>query len=210
MEIDILGDERDLAFGVVSFKKETSGKDAVVDAFAIREDAVELLELLGVVRAACGIVDDEADGAAAFGGDAIGDDRGGGEDLGQAAVGAAGVGTALGLLAFEFIQLGKDIDEDADVIFLEALQARGIVEEDVGIENVVFPKIAGSFEAEVLDGSAGGGDPAGFALGGCDRGGFVKQGWLHVLGDGVHGFLIYGYGLRRKGRVPGRQQENGG
>ena len=62
---------------------------------------------------------------------------------------AAGVGSALGLLGLEFIELGEHIDKDAEVVFLEPLQGRGVVQEDVGVEHVVFHELRGCREAEI-------------------------------------------------------------
>ena len=67
MQVDVLGDKGDLAVRVVLAQEEASSEDAVIDALAIRENAVELLELVGIIRAGIGIVNHQADCAAAFG-----------------------------------------------------------------------------------------------------------------------------------------------
>jgi len=136
------------------------GEDAVIDALAIREDTVKLLELVGIVRAGIGIVNHEADRAAALGGHAARHHFRVSEDICQAAVNPAGVGSALGLLALEFVEFGEDIDEDAEMVFLEALKAGRVMEQDVRIQDVVFPVLRRGFETEFLDGL--GGRAAGF------------------------------------------------
>ncbi len=46
LKVDILGDEGDLAVSVVLPEQKTGGEDAVINALAVGENAVELLELL--------------------------------------------------------------------------------------------------------------------------------------------------------------------
>ena len=50
----------------------------------------------------------------------------------------AGIGAALGLFVFKFVQFAEHIHGNPDVVFGETLDAGRIVQEDVGIENVVF------------------------------------------------------------------------
>ncbi len=64
---------------------------------------------------------------------------------------APGVGTSLGLFALEFVEFGEDVNEDTDMIVLEAAKTGWIVEEDVRVEDVVFASGRGSFEAEFLN-----------------------------------------------------------
>jgi hypothetical protein len=47
----------------------------------------------------------------------------------------AGIGSAFGHLIFEAVQFAEDIHRDANVMLLKAVDARGVVQEDVGIEN---------------------------------------------------------------------------
>ena len=88
------------------------------------------------------------------------------------------VGSALGLFAFELVQLGEHIDEDAEMVFLEALQAGRVMEQDIGVEDVVFPVFRRGFQAEFLNGLGGG--ASGF-FGKGDGGRFFEQGGLHNL-----------------------------
>ena len=57
------------------------------------------------------------------------------------------VGTAFCLLIFESIQFAKDFHGHADMVVTESVQAIRIVKEDIGIENEVFAKRRGGFQA---------------------------------------------------------------
>lgn len=127
LEVYVLSDENDFLLVVFLVEQEACGEDAVIDPLTVGENAVEFFELFEAVLAGLRIVDDEADCSSAFGCDAFGGGFTGIENFRQAAVDAAGIGAALGLLAFEFIQLGKDIYEDADVVVLEALNTGGVM-----------------------------------------------------------------------------------
>ena len=50
----------------------------------------------------------------------------------------AGIGPALGLLVLEFVELGQDLDRDPDVVILEALEGKRVVEQDVGIQDEIL------------------------------------------------------------------------
>ena len=152
LEVDILGDESHLTVGIVLLDKETGGQNAVVDSVAIGENPVKLLKALRIFLANGRIVDDKADGTAAFRRDTICRNASGGKRLCQASMDPACVCSALGLFAFELVEFGKDIDEDADVVFLETLKAGGVVKKDVRIEDVVLPQLRWCFQAEFLDG----------------------------------------------------------
>ena len=46
-----------------------------------------------------------------------------------------GVRAAFGHLVFEAVQFAQDIDRNADVVLGKAVDAGGIVQQDVGVEN---------------------------------------------------------------------------
>ena len=62
-----------------------------------------------------------------------------GKDAAQLAMHRAGVGAAFGLLVLEFIELAQDIDGNPDVVLREALDAGRVVQEDIRVEDVIFP-----------------------------------------------------------------------
>ena len=121
----------------------------MIDALAVGENAVETVELLRVRGAAGGIVNHQPHGAATFRRDALGHFFRAGKHLGQAAMDAAGIGTALGLLGLEFVQFGQHIDRDAEVVFLEPFQRCRVVQQHVGVQDVVFSDLGRGLEAEV-------------------------------------------------------------
>ena len=88
-----------------------------------------------------------------------------GKELGEAAVDVAGVGSALILLVFEPIKFGEDIGRDAEVVVGETVEGRRVVEENVRVQDVVFPNGGGRLEAKL--GEAFLGEAAG-------RGGFFR------------------------------------
>lgn len=89
-------------------------------------------------------------------GHTVGDGRSIGEKFGQAAVDASGVGAAFGLFGFEAVQFGEHIDGDAQVVFHESVERCGVMEKDVGIENVVFDDLRRGDETEFLGADGGG------------------------------------------------------
>lgn len=62
---------------------------------------------------------------------------------------AAGVGSPLGLLAFESIELSKNVYRNANMVVLEPAQAPGVVQKNVGIEDEVLTCRGGRDETEV-------------------------------------------------------------
>ena len=148
LHVDILGDEHDRR-GVVLHQQETGGENPVIHPFAVRENPVEAVEQLRVFRAARRIVDHQAHGAAERRGHALGDLFRTGKHLGQPAMHPAGVRAALGLLGLELVQLRQHIHRDAQVVFLEALQRRRIMQQHVGVQHVVLDHLGRGREAEI-------------------------------------------------------------
>jgi len=133
LHVEVFGDEGDVVADLV-FEPEGAGEDAVIHFVEAWEDAAELHDA-GGFGGAGGVVDDDADGATARGFDATGDGAVSGEDFHEGAVDFAGVGAAFGHFVFEFVEFAEDVDGDADVVFGEAVDAGGVVEEDVGVED---------------------------------------------------------------------------
>jgi hypothetical protein len=133
LHVEVFGDEGDIVADLV-FEPEGAGEDAVIHFVEAWEDAAELHDA-GGFGGAGGVVDDDADGATAGGFDATGDGAVSGEDLHESAVDFAGVGAAFGHFVFEFVEFAEDVDGDADVVFGEAVDAGGVVEEDVRVED---------------------------------------------------------------------------
>ena len=184
LHVDVLGDKDD-GRAVVLHEQQAGGKDAVIHAFAVWKNAVEAVELFRVGRAACGIVDHEPDGAAALGGDAVGDLLRAGKHLGKPAVDAAGIRPALGLLGLESVELGQDVYQDAEVVFLESFKSGGVVQEDVGVQHIVFRELGRGRKAEIrrLGRVCSGPFFPDYASG---FGNFFKQGGLTFLGTMDH------------------------
>ena len=127
----------------------SSSQNPVIDALTVRENAVETIELVRILRAARRIINHQTHGAAESGGDTLGDDFRAGKHLRQAAMDPAGIGSALGLLGFEPIQLSQHIHGDAEVVFLETFERSGVMEQHVGVQNIVFHQLRGGGEAEI-------------------------------------------------------------
>jgi hypothetical protein len=73
----------------------------------------------------------------------------------------AGIGSTFGHLIFKAVQLAEDIHRDANVMLLKAVDARGVVQEDVGVENE-------GLGADNGIGNTGGTLSAGGGEGGCE------------------------------------------
>ncbi len=141
LHVQVLGDQDGGAGEIRLLDEEHGGEDAVVDALGVGEKVLETGDARGGFALRHHVVHGDADGAAAGGGRAVGD--GGaffGKDAAQLAMHGAGIGAALGLFVLEFVELAEDIDGNPDVVVRKALDAGGIVQQDVRVENVIFPR----------------------------------------------------------------------
>lgn len=155
----------------------------MVDLFPVGEDAMKAAEFLAAALAEAGVVDDEADGAAASGGNSGGHFFVAAKDFHEGAVDAAGIGAAFGLFTFKAVEFGKDIGGDAEVVVFEAIEAAGLVEEDVGVEDVVFSFAGGRFEAEAFK-SVGGEEGVEGIWSNAFEGGSFGGGFDHFFREG--------------------------
>jgi hypothetical protein len=128
-EVDVLGDEDGRVRSILGLDGEGKGQDAGIDgAVGGRE---------GGAAAAGGRFEDDAQGAAIAEGDALGEGTLGAEGV-EAAGDGTGVLAAFAGLALELVDLLDDLDGDQDLIVLEVQEGVGVVEEDVGVEDVVL------------------------------------------------------------------------
>jgi len=85
------------------------------------------------------IIHGDAHRAAAGGGCALGDGAALlGKNAAQLPVHGAGIGASFRLLVLEFIELAEDIHRNPHMVFIEALDAGGVVQEHIRIEDVVL------------------------------------------------------------------------
>ena len=147
----------------------------MVGATAVGKDAEELLHPFGCFPAQVGIEDDETDGAATGGGHSGGGALAVGEKGGEIAVNLTRIGSAFALLVFETVELGEDVGGEADVVVGKAVDAAGVVQKDVGIENEIFSVSGRGDKSEFLRLRFG--QARRFAVGGAFlRGsGFIKE-----------------------------------
>ena len=105
----------------------------MVSFVQIVKDALKSLHA-GVLARLSRIIDCHADAAAAVSRHACGDGRAlVGENFHQRPMHFAGIGAALSHLVLEAVQFAQDIDRNADVMLGKAVNAGGIVQQDVGI-----------------------------------------------------------------------------
>jgi len=153
LHVEVFGDEDD---GVAALfpQPEGAGEDAMIHFFLAGKDPLKLLQAAQFIGL-LGIVDDDAEVAAAGRADAVGDGGvGRGEDFHEGAMDFAGIGATFGHLDFEAVQFAEDIDRNADPMLGKAVDAGGVVKEDVGVEDEDFGA-DGSTDAALPGGGAG-------------------------------------------------------
>ena len=172
LHVEILGDE-DRAVGLGIGEVGGAGEDAVVGGIEIREEllghpaAGRFLDELPVVAFMLdGGIDEDVEPAAVFELHAEAHLLGGAEAFAQAPVDFAGIGAAGGGLGLEAVEFLEHFDGNPDDVFLELEHRLGVVNENVGIEDVMFRRWeVGLFEGHgffgfqarvISDGSAGG------------------------------------------------------
>ena len=130
-KVDVLGDEDGGAAALGVADGDGEGEDAGIDVAGVRR---------GGPGAGRGFLEDDAEDAAVGEHDAFGEGT-----LAAEGVEAPGNGprvlAALAGLALELVDLLDDLDGDEDVVVLEVEQGVGVVEEDVGVEDVVLGRV---------------------------------------------------------------------
>lgn len=147
----------------------------MVSATAVGKDAEELLHSLGCFPAEVRVKNNEANGASPSGGDAGGGALSVGEKGSEVAMNLTGVGSALALLVLKSVEFGEHVGWEADVVVCKAVDAAGVVQQDVGVEDEVFSVFGGGNESEFA--SFGLGQARRVGAGGeiaCGRG-FIKE-----------------------------------
>lgn len=123
----------------------------MIDAIPIWENAVEALQVFRAALAHRRIINDETNGASAIGLYSAGDFFLRVEERGELTMNFPSTSSALCLFILKPVHLGENVGRNADVIFLKAVQASGVMQEDIGIEHVVFPNCFRGFETELLE-----------------------------------------------------------
>ena len=144
LHVQVLGDE-DRAVGLGIGKVGGAGEDAVVGGIEIREEGASepatrrfLDELPFEAFVLERRVDEDVESAAVFELHAGTHLLGGPEAFAQAPVDFAGIGAAGGGLGFEAVQFLEHFDGNPDDVFLKLEHRLGVVDEDVGVEDVVL------------------------------------------------------------------------
>ena len=63
----------------------------------------------------------------------------------------AGIGPAFTLFPLELVELGNDIDGNAEMIVFEPVETTGIVQEHVGVEDEILNLVRRRLQAEFLN-----------------------------------------------------------
>ncbi len=197
LEVEVFGDEDD--GGAVLFAHhEGAGEDAVIDFVDGGEERAEGAEGGEVGGRVFGAESDDAEAAAAEGRDAAGDAFAAFlEEGGEFAVDGAGAGTAVVLFVFEAVEFAEDVDGDAEVVVGEAVDAAGVVDEDVGVEDEGFGVLVGGDQALAMPVGEGGG--RGFGGGGAAGAGGGGIGSGHGVGAAKRGGKAREPAARRRG-----------
>ncbi len=145
LEVQVLRDE-DRRGGVLLRDQLGAEENAVVVRGLSLEDGEQLLDRDAAV--ADGGLGRNETHRAAF---AV-RDAGGGvfrmfrEEGRQLAMDAAGIATAFGLLVLELVEFAQDLQRNADVVVREAIEAIGIVKEDIRVEDEVLSDRGGGLQ----------------------------------------------------------------